>query len=375
MPVRLKKTKSYLTIQKPFLQFKLFVEDQIMKKTGIKACFIAALMVAVLSFPACGGSSSDSSKYAATESAAYDGGYYDDDEYADEVYAEEAKVTADANTSVDVGEGNTTNRKLIKTVNMSVETKEFDNLISGIEEQVAATGGYIESSSISNNNYYNNRNSVRYANYTVRIPANQLNSFLERVKGVSNVVSINQDVRDVTLSYTDLESHKKSLKTEQDRLLALLENADNMEDIITIEERLSEVRYEIESMESQLRVMDNQVDYSTVYIDITEVKELTVVDPETDGERMVRRFKENIYDIGRGFKEFGIGFVISLPYIVVWAVIILIIVLIVRGIIKHNKKKEMKRRMAMQNGAGFDMYTGKPIEKPAASQTGDKKEE
>ena len=346
-----------------------------MKKTGIKACFIAALMVAVLSFPACGGSSSDSSKYAATESAAYDGGYYDDNEYADEVYAEEAKVTADANTSVDVGEGNTTNRKLIKTVNMSVETKEFDNLVSGIEEQVAATGGYIEASSISNNNYYNNRNSVRYANYTVRIPANQLNSFLERVKGVSNVVSINQDVRDVTLSYTDLESHKKSLKTEQERLLALLENADNMEDIITIEERLSEVRYEIESMESQLRVMDNQVDYSTVYIDITEVKELTVVDPETDGERMVRRFKENIYDIGRGFKEFGIGFVIAVPYLVVWAVIILIIVLIIRGIIKHNKKKEMKKRMAMQSGGGFDMYTGKPIEKTEAPKAEDKKEE
>lgn len=347
-----------------------------MKKTGIKACFIAALMVAVLSFPACGGdSSSESSKYAATESAAYDGGYYDDYEYADEVYAEEAKVTTDANTGVEVSESNTSNRKLIKTVNMTVETKEFDSLISGIEEQVNSTGGYVESSNISNNNYYSNRDTVRYASYTVRIPANQLNSFLERVKGVSNVISMNQDVRDVTLSYTDMESHKKSLQTEQERLLALLENADNMEDIITIEERLSEVRYEIESMESQLRVMDNQVDYSTVFIDITEVKELTVVDPETDGERMVRRFKENIYDIGRGFKEFGIGFVISLPYLVVWAVIILIIVLIVRGIIKHNKKKEMKRRMAMQNGAGFDMYTGKPIEKPAAAQTGDKKEE
>lgn len=345
-----------------------------MKKTCIKACFIAALMVAVLSFPACGGSSSDSSKYAATESAAYDG-VYDDYEYADEVYAEEAKVTTDANTGVEVSESNTSNRKLIKTVNMTVETKEFDSLISGIEEQVNSTGGYVESSNISNNNYYSNRDTVRYASYTVRIPANQLNSFLERVKGVSNVISMNQDVRDVTLSYTDMESHKKSLQTEQERLLALLENADNMEDIITIEERLSEVRYEIESMESQLRVMDNQVDYSTVYIDITEVKELTVVDPETDGERMVRRFKENIYDIGRGFKEFGIGFVISLPYLVVWAVIILIIVLIVRGIIKHNKKKEMKRRMAMQNGTGFDMYTGKPIEKTETSQTGNKKED
>lgn len=350
-----------------------------MKKTSIKAGFIAALLMAVLSFPACGGSDSSASgnyKYADSEPAMAESAAYDYEyDYSEPEYAEEAKVTADANTSVDVGEGNTTNRKLIKTVNMSVETKEFDNLVSGIEEQVAATGGYIESSSISNNNYYNNKNSVRYANYTVRIPANQLNSFLERVKGVSNVVSINQDVRDVTLSYTDLESHKKSLKTEQDRLLALLENADNMEDILTIEERLSEVRYSLESMESQLRVMDNQVDYSTVYIDITEVKELTVVDPETDGERMVRRFKENIYDIGRGFKEFGIGFVIALPYLVVWAVIILIIVLIVRGIIKHNKKKEMKRRMAMQNGAGFDMYTGKPIEKTETSQTGNKKED
>lgn len=351
-----------------------------MKKNGIKACLIAALLMAVLSFPACGGSSDSSGNYKysepemAYESAAYDS-YSDDYDYTGEVYAEEAKVTADANTSVEVNESNTSNRKLIKTVNMTVETKEFDNLIAGIEEQVNSTGGYVESSNISNNNYYSNRDAVRYASYTVRIPANQLNSFLERVKGVSNVISMNQDVRDVTLSYTDMESHKKSLMTEQDRLLALLENADNMEDIITIEERLSEVRYSIESMESQLRVMDNQVDYSTVYIDISEVKELTVVDPETDGERMVRRFKENIYDIGQGFKDFGIGFVISLPYLVVWAVIILIIVLIVRGIIKHSKKKEMKRRLAMQNGVQFDMYTGKPIEKTDATKAEDKKEE
>ena len=348
-----------------------------MRKRGFKVGFIAMLAMSTLVFGACGDSSSNKSYSADSSPAMYDSGAYDDYsyEYAEEAYAEEAKVTADANTSVEVNESNTSNRKLIKTVNMSVETKEFDNLISGIEEQVNSTGGYVESSNISNNNYYSNRDTVRYASYTVRIPANQLNSFLERVKGVSNVISMNQDVRDVTLSYTDLESHKKSLLTEQERLLALLENADNMEDIITIEERLSEVRYSIESMESQLRVMDNQVDYSTVYIDITEVKELTVVDPETDGERMVRRFKENIYDIGYGFKEFGIGFVIALPYLVVWAVIILIIVLIVRGIIKHNKKKELKRRMAMQNVAGFDMYTGKPIEVTEVSKAEDKKEE
>ncbi|MBO7386583.1 MAG: DUF4349 domain-containing protein, partial [Lachnospiraceae bacterium] len=204
-----------------------------MRKRGFKVGFIAMLAMSTLVFGACGDSSANKSYSADSAPAMYDSGAYDDYsyEYAEEAYAEEAKVTADANTSVEVNESNTSNRKLIKTVNMSVETKEFDNLISGIEEQVNSTGGYVESSNISNNNYYSNRDTVRYASYTVRIPANQLNSFLERVKGVSNVISMNQDVRDVTLSYTDLESHKKSLLTEQERLLALLENADNMEDI------------------------------------------------------------------------------------------------------------------------------------------------
>ena len=69
----------------------------------------------------------------------------------------------------------------------------------------------------------------------------------------------------MTLQYVDLESHKKALTTEQDRLIELMEQAETVEDIITIEGRLSEVRYQLESMESQLRTYDNKIDYSTVY--------------------------------------------------------------------------------------------------------------
>lgn len=69
--------------------------------------------------------------------------------------------------------------------------------------------------------------------------------------------------------------HKKALETEQERLLALLEKAENVEDIITIENRLSDVRYELENYESQIRLLDNQIDYSTVYVDISEVSRVT----------------------------------------------------------------------------------------------------
>ena len=107
---------------------------------------------------------------------------------------------------------------------------------------------------------------------TVRIPAQQLDAFLSSVSEVSNVISRNDSVSDVTLQYVDMESHKKALTAEQDRLLELLEQAESVEDIITIESRLSDVRYQIESMESQLRTLQNQVSYSTVYLDIQEVE-------------------------------------------------------------------------------------------------------
>ena len=60
----------------------------------------------------------------------------------------------------------------------------------------------------------------------------------------------------------------KELETEQQRLLELLETAESLDDILTIESRLTEVQYELDSKESQLRTYDNQIDYSTVYLDL-----------------------------------------------------------------------------------------------------------
>ena len=94
---------------------------------------------------------------------------------------------------------------------------------------------------------------------TARIPAKRLDEFVQRVGEQSNITNKEERVEDVTLQYVDLESRKKALATEQDRLLELLEKAESVEDIISIEARLSDVRYELESMESQLRTLNNQI--------------------------------------------------------------------------------------------------------------------
>ena len=237
------------------------------------------------------------------------------------------EVLADSSASMKVGE---TNRKLIKTVNMRVETKEFDALLTGLSDQISSCGGYVEQMETYNGSIYNDRSYERSASMTIRIPEAQLEDFLNAVSGLGNVIRRSEAVEDVTLAYVDLESHKEALETEQSRLLELLEKAETVEDIITIEQRLSEVRYQLESMESQLRTYDNKISYSTVYLDIEEVKELTPVVEETVWQRISGGFVKSVHSVADGFVEFVIWLLVNSPFLVIWAVVITLVVLLLR---------------------------------------------
>ena len=151
-----------------------------------------------------------------------------------------------------VGESSETaqksSRKLIRNVNLNVETKSFDDLLAMLEQRTKELGGYVESSYSFNGSSYENGKGVRNANMTIRIPADQMDAFLSDVSLAANVVSRNENVSDVTLTYVDLESHRNALRTEEDSLIKMMEAAESIEDLITIESRLSDVRYQLESM-------------------------------------------------------------------------------------------------------------------------------
>lgn len=288
----------------------------------------------------------------------YDGGYYSDTvmdtEIAEEAPAEEYLETEEGSgisSTAGIDSITSTSQKLIKTVSMTMETKEFDPLIENIRSKVEELGGYIESSEVSGSSYYSVYES-RYAWMTLRIPSDRLDGFVTIVSELGNVVNKNEFVQDITLQYVDVESHKKALETEQNRLLELLEKAESMEDIIAIESRLSEVRYELQSYGSTLRTFDNQVSYSTVELNIREVERVApVVEELTFFQEIQYRLSDNFYDIGQGFRNFAIWFISSLPYLVIWAVIIVVLVLLVRKFVfRRNvfkgKKKERKKEQA-----------------------------
>lgn len=226
-------------------------------------------------------------------------------------------------------------RKLIKTVRLEMQTKEFDALLDGVRKKIQETGGYIENSSVWGNSY--NYSSTRSSELTARIPAERLDEFVEVISGLGNVTYKSEGVEDVTLQYVDVESHQKALETEQERLLELLEKADNLEDLLTIESRLSEVRYELENYGSQKRILDNQINYSTVHMTITEVERITEVGEKSFFEEISDRFGTNLYNVGRGLREFVISLIGALPILAVWAVFIGVIVLVIRKIFYRKK--------------------------------------
>ncbi len=272
-----------------------------------------------------------------------------------EYYAEESGASANVTASESVREG----RKLIRTADLSVETLEFDKLLNYVENRTYEYGGYIESLDVYNGSEYDyyggSYNSRGYsrdrnATMTIRIPKKSMDDFLGEVAEHSNITGRSEREQDVTLSYVDLESHKEVLLAEQERLLTFLEQAESVEDMISIEARLSDIRYQIESMERSLRTYDNQIEYSTIFLDITEVVVLTpVVTKEKNAwERISEGFLNSLNNIAVGLKEFFIGFVVALPYLVLIAVIVLLILWIIFFSIRRGKKKRLKKEAKRQ---------------------------
>lgn len=275
---------------------------------------------------------------------------------ADEAYYGEAKAAGKVSTTTAAnGEsanltGNAAGRKIIKNGDLSIQTREFDEFLTNLNRSILAVGGYVEASSINGNSY--NKNRMRSADVTARVPAEQLDAFCDQVSELGNVTYKNLYTRDVTLTYVDLESHVKALRTEQQTLMDLLAKAEKVEDIILIQNRISDVLYEIESYESTLRTFDDQIAYSSVYLSIQEVQRETTVEKETAGQEIARRFKENWEDVKDGFARFGIDFVSDLPIIIVWVVflgiVVLVIVRIVKGGPKRKARREKRKAMKLQ---------------------------
>ena len=300
-----------------------------MKTKKYVSLLLCALLLMAL-FTGCGSGSK-----AMTSAASYD-----------MAVAEEAPAAMNAagGTLTDSGVSGSTvlpeSRKWIVTVYLSAETEDLDALMENLDEAIAGLNGYVEDQSVYNGSTYSSRR-YRNASLTVRIPAEDVDQFTQQVAGIANVVSKETNRQDVTLSYVATESRMTALQTEEARLLELMAQAETMSDLLEIEARLTDVRYELESVISQLRLYDNQIDYATIYLSLSEVQEYTPVEEPTLWERISGGFRSSLENLGDGAVDLLVWIIVSSPYLVILAAVIVVIVLLVK---RRKKRRQAKKQ-------------------------------
>lgn len=213
-----------------------------------------------------------------------------------------------------------TSRKLIKEISLTVETKDYDNYIKVLRDNVASNDGYIETSEESNHSEF------RSFTATIRIPVEKTDGFTESASNNGTVVRRSESVQDVTEEYVDIEARIKVYRAEEESLIAIMKQADNITELLSVKEQLADVRAKIESYTAQLKSLENKTNYSTITLTVDEVER----EVESEG------YWSNIWNnIIKGFENVGtiittlFAFLLSaIPYLIVPAIVVLIVFVI-----------------------------------------------
>lgn len=312
---------------------------------------LAALMALTLALGSCGAtakpedmefwSGGDMAPGGAMSPDAADSPSWNGD-YSDGQYSDVYDSLTGAQKPTDMSE------KMIYTADVTVETTDFDAAVQAVQDMVSFYGAFLESSRVTDLSYAERVQGVtayRRASYVIRVPASSFDEMTESVNDVGYVVSSSTRGQNITAQFYDTQSRRNAYGIEQERLLAMLEKCQTVTEMIEIESRLSDVRYQIESLETTLRGWQNQVDYSTVNLTLREVEKYTEKEEphRSYWEQIGDGFLGTLRDVGDFFKELFKDLVVALPVIVlVGAVAVVALVLILRA----AKRRRAARRAA-----------------------------
>lgn len=334
-----------------------------MKKVRLFAGLLALLLLAA-SFSACAAKSSDEMYNSAADDSKSESWAYDAEPEApaetEEAFPEanintigyDAAADTDDSVSNAQLDSESLADKMIYSADLTIQTTEYDDAISALESAVTNFGGFIERSNTYGDLRYNDDGSTRIVNrsadYTVRIPATRFGEFLAQADGLGNVLSTNRYAENVTSQYTDYEARLSSLRTQEERLLSMLEQTEDVESLIALEERLSDVRYELESIERNLRNLDRKIAYSTITISLQEVEIYTPTKPvqRTFGEKIRDAFSDGWRNFTRGFQSFVIDLIYALPGLILFLLIVGTAILLLVKLCKKRRLRKNRQKAA-----------------------------
>ena len=233
--------------------------------------------------------------------------------------------------------------KKIRTVSMEIETKEITEKAKNLREKVKALSGYVESEDFQDTDSYT---AYKRMYFTLRIPKDKMDEFLTYVEGEGRLRSRSESLEDVRLQYHDAQTHKKSLEKEQERVLAMMDKAENLDQLLILENRLTEIRYELENYGTQILEYDNKIDFATLHLTLTEKENLNKGE-QSFFDRFHTGLEKNLYGIKLFFEGLILFLLIYFPQILFFLGIALISIFFYKAkknSFKANKGKTMDNK-------------------------------
>ena len=241
----------------------------------------------------------------------YTGSYAASSDNAKNNYDYESESAPSASQGMALEQSET--EKLVYTGWMSIETKDMDSFLQEFGSLVGQYQGITQNMQESN---YSNR---RYISLTLRIPAKDFQNFIDALRsGSGSVTNIHTDVENITRRYNDNEIEIEALETQHARLLELMAQATDLSDVILIEDKLTDVETRLNILKSYRSEMDEDVAYSTLSIEISQVSTYTRT---SFGQRLKEAFQESWIDFAEGLGDFTVGVVYHLPLILLLVVL------------------------------------------------------
>ena len=329
-----------------------YEEDTTVKKLMI--AMLSAAMALMLCFAGCSSNSKgmpEDYDYAVTEDVAYTERAEAQAPGAATAY--EYGLDTSAYADMDKAKLNTGDmyggRKIIRNYDISLATNTFDDDLAYINAKLSELGGYVLSSSLSGSKPEAYGDSGRSLSMTLRVPAEKASDFVSGVQQLGKVDYIHDYTDDVTDQYFDVDTRLAVLKDQLERLRAIMVETDNLADIITLEERISEVMLQIEELTGTLKRYDALIAYTTIDISINERNAISgPADTKGTGERISEGFTDTLNGVATFFVNFFVWFVSSLPVLIILAAITVAVVFIVKHAVKKNRAKKAQLYAAQQ---------------------------
>lgn len=208
----------------------------------------------------------------------------------------------------------TVSKKIIKEGDLSFETGNLKATHQKITNALTKLGGYVEEEKEENNEYSKRKNYV----LNVRIPAQNFENFLSNVSNEADrIESKNIRVKDVTTRYIDITTRLKNKQLLENRYKELLQKSGKMSDILEIEDKLNEIRTDIETTQGELNYLNKQIAYSSLNITFfTQYKS-----ENNDGSGFGYRFKVALNQSVELLQSIFFGLITS------WPIVLIVVVL------------------------------------------------